>query len=134
VWTRIKKIIKAALQLDRRKLTVLGSECPAVCVYILADIILLRQVEKLPDLGGPFGSPHPGLLGVSQTRQIILTLLDNHQVDNREVLADNATTDRLPPALTITPTITTEAWSAYRTHNKCSAKNIYKKRKIQPDR
>jgi len=100
VWTRIKKIIKAALQLDRRKLTVLGSECPAVCVHILADIIILRQVEQLPDLGGPLGSPHPGLLGVSQTRQIILTLLDNHQVDNREVLADNATTDRLPPALT----------------------------------
>jgi hypothetical protein len=93
-------------------LTILGCECPAVCVDILADIIILEKVEELPDLGGSLGSSHSGLLSVSQPRQIVLSLLDNHQVDNRQVMADNATTDRLPATLTVTPAIPTEAGSA----------------------
>jgi hypothetical protein len=109
------------MERDKAKmLTILGSECPAICVDVLADIIILGKVEELPDLGCPLGSPHPGLLSVSQAGKIILTLLDNHQVDNRQVLADNATTDRLPPALTITPAIPTEARSAYKKHKQMS--------------
>jgi hypothetical protein len=95
-------------------LTILGCECPAVCVDILANIIILGKVEEPPDLGGPLGSPHSGLLSVSKPRQIIFSLLDNHQVDNRQVMADNATTDRFPATLTITPAIPTEARSACR--------------------
>lgn len=64
-------------------LTVLGSEGSAVSVDILADIIILGKVKQLPDLRCPLGSPHPGLLSVSKARQVILTLLDNHQVNNR---------------------------------------------------
>jgi hypothetical protein len=78
-----QETIKITMQLHMRNLTILGSECPAVSVHVLAHIIILGKVEQLPDLGGPLGSPHPGLLSISQTRQIILTLLDNHQVDNR---------------------------------------------------
>jgi hypothetical protein len=93
-------------------LTLLVGEGSAVGVDILADIIILRKVKQLPDLGCPLGSPHPGLLSVGQAREIILTLLNNHQVDDRQVLADDATTDRFPPALTITPSKSTEAGSA----------------------
>ena len=64
-------------------LTLLVREGSAVSVHILADIIILSKVEQLPDLGGPLGSPHPRLLCVGQARQIILALLDDHQVDNR---------------------------------------------------
>jgi hypothetical protein len=95
-----------------KRLTLLVGEGSAVGVDILADIIILSKVEQLPDLGCPLGSPHPWLLSVGQAREIILTLLNNHQVDDREVLADNATTDRFPPALTITPSESTEAWGA----------------------
>jgi hypothetical protein len=52
------------MQLDVGKLTVLGSECPAVCVHVLAYIIILRKVEQLPDLGGPLGSSHTCILEV----------------------------------------------------------------------
>lgn len=65
-----------------RLLTFLVNECPAVCVDVIADIIILSKVEELLDLGSSLGSPHPGLLSVSKARQIILTLLDNHQVNN----------------------------------------------------
>jgi hypothetical protein len=65
------------------KFTLLVSEGPAVCVDISADIIILAKVKELLDLGSPLGSPHPGLLSVSQARQIMLTLLHNNQVNHR---------------------------------------------------
>jgi hypothetical protein len=105
-----KKVTKLV---NKETLTTLGCECPAVCVDILAYIIILGKVEELPDLGCSLGPPHPGLLSVSQTWKVILTLLDNDQVNDRQVLADNATPDRLPPTLTIAPAIPTEARSAY---------------------
>jgi hypothetical protein len=55
------------MQLDTRKLTVLGSEMPAVYAHVLAYIIILGKVEQLPNLRGPLGTPHPCLLSVSQT-------------------------------------------------------------------
>jgi hypothetical protein len=53
------------MQLDTRKLTVLGSELPAVYAHVLAYIIILGKVEQLPNLRGPLGTPHPCLLSVS---------------------------------------------------------------------
>jgi hypothetical protein len=53
------------MQLDTRKLTILGSECLAVRVHVLAHVVILCKIEQLPDLGGPFGTPHPWLLCVS---------------------------------------------------------------------
>jgi hypothetical protein len=54
------------MQLGTRKLIVIGSECPAVYVHVLAYIIILGKVEQLPNLGGPLGTPHPCLLSVSK--------------------------------------------------------------------
>jgi hypothetical protein len=78
---------------DEETLTTLGCECPAVCVDILAHIIILGKVEELPDLGRSLGAPHPGLLSVSQAWKVILTLLDDDQVNDGQVLAHNATSD-----------------------------------------
>lgn len=39
----------------------------------------------------------------------MLTLLDNHQVQNRQVGGDNATPDRLPAALAVSAAVPTEA-------------------------
>ena len=85
-----KKVTKLV---NEETLTTLGCECPAVCVDILAYIIILGKVEELPNLGRSLGAPHPGLLSVSQTWKVILTLLDDDQVNDRQVLTHNATSD-----------------------------------------
>ena len=60
----------------------------------------LGQVEQLADLAGPLGSAHAGLLIIGEARQLRLSLLDNLQVQNRQVRGDDASADRFTTALT----------------------------------
>jgi len=85
-------------------LAILGARLDllAVGVGILADIIILAQVEELPDLAGSLGTETAGNVFVSDTGQLGLSLLDNDQVEGRHVRSDNASTDRLSLALSVT--------------------------------
>ena len=107
--------------MDLRKLTSFCCKGSTVCVNILSHIVLLGQVEQLTDFGCSLWTPHPWLLNISETGQVTLTLFHNYQVQNREVWADNAPTNRFPSTLSIAPSISTE------TRSSCSnAKNINK--------
>merc|ERR1719305_396829 len=91
-----------ALHLGRRKLlllSVLEGEGPLN--DILANIILLGQVEKLPDLAGTLGSQpaRDGVIG--QSRDLSLALLDDGHGEDGEVAVDDAPADRLPLTLSI---------------------------------
>lgn len=66
----------------------------------LADIIFLAETEEAADLGGTLGSEALGVDGVGDAGDLFVTLLDNAEGEDREVHADNATTDGLPLALT----------------------------------
>lgn len=91
-----------------RQLTCFGCEGAAVCVDILADIILFGKVKQFPDLRCPFWTSHSWLLSISQPRKLIVTLLNNYQVEYGEIRTDNASSNRLPSPLTISPSIPTE--------------------------
>jgi len=80
----------------------LGLDLLAVSLGILTDIILLAQVEELSDLAGSLGTKTAGNVLVCDSGQLSLTLLDDNQVKGREVRSDNATTDRLSLALSVT--------------------------------
>ena len=54
-------------------LAILALEAAPVGVDVLAHIVVLGQVEELPDLGGPLGTAHAGLVVISQPRQISWT-------------------------------------------------------------
>merc|ERR1712168_1098648 len=60
---------------------------------VLADIIVLGQVEQATDLAGTLGPKTTGDGVVSKTRNILLTFLDNSQVEYAELSIDNASTD-----------------------------------------
>jgi len=51
-------------------LAILALKAAPVGVDVLAHVIILGQVEKLPDLGCPLGTPHARLVVISQPRQI----------------------------------------------------------------
>merc|ERR1719370_1402404 len=68
---------------------------------ILANVVLLGQVEKLPDLTSTLGS-QPARDGVvSQSGNLSLSLLDYGHGKDREVAVDDAPADRLPLSLSI---------------------------------
>merc|ERR1719370_717234 len=70
---------------------------------ILANVILLGQVEKLPDLAGTLGS-QPARDGVvSQSRDLSLSLLDDGHGKDREVAVDDAPAGSLPLPLVRIP-------------------------------
>jgi len=73
-----------------------------VGVGILADIILLAQVEELPDLAGSLGTKTTGNVLVCNTGQLSISLLDDNQHEGRQIGTDDATTNGLPLALSIT--------------------------------
>ena len=63
--------------------------------HVLADVVLLAQVKKLPDLAGTLGSKSPGDGVVSESGDLSLSLLDNGQVEDGEVTINNAAADGL---------------------------------------
>lgn len=67
---------------------------------LLAPAAHLGQVEQLADLAGPLGTAHAGLLLVGQAGQLLLTLLDNDQVQDSQIGGDDAAADGLAAALT----------------------------------
>jgi len=68
---------------------------------ILPDVILLRQVEELSDLGRPLGTKALGEGDVGQPGNIIITLFDDDNGQNGNIGADDASTDGFALALTI---------------------------------
>merc|ERR1719209_1167930 len=68
---------------------------------VLANIVLLGQVEQLPDLAGTLGS-QPARDGVvGQSGNLSLSLLDDGHGEDGEVAVDDAPADRFPLALSI---------------------------------
>jgi hypothetical protein len=67
---------------------------------VLADIIILGQVEERSDLGGSLGSETAGADSVGETFDLVVSLLDDDKVENRKISADDATSDGLSLALT----------------------------------
>jgi hypothetical protein len=66
----------------------------------LANIIRLVQVEELADVVGTLGTETLGDSSISQSGNVLLTLLNNNKGDDRQVGGNNATTDGLSLALT----------------------------------
>lgn len=69
--------------------------------HVLADIVILAQVEELPDLAGTLGSKSPGDGVVGESGDLTLTLLDDGQVENGEITVNNTAADRLTLALSL---------------------------------
>jgi hypothetical protein len=67
---------------------------------VLADIILLAQVEEATDLGRTLGAETLGQDVVGQAGDIVITLLDDNDREDGDVGADDASTDGLALALT----------------------------------
>lgn len=65
-----------------------------------ADIILLGQTKESSDLGGAFGTEALRVDNVGETRDVAIALFDNGQSQNRQILSDDAATDRLALAFT----------------------------------
>ena len=51
-------------------LAILALKAAPVCVDVLAHVIIFGQVEELPDLGCPLGTPHARFVIIGQPRQI----------------------------------------------------------------
>ena len=70
----------------------------------LGDIVLLGETEELADVGSSLGSETAGNSSslVGQTGDFLLALLDNHQVEDADISTNNAATDRLALAFTLT--------------------------------
>jgi len=75
----------------------------------MPNIIILGQVEHLPDLGGALRTALTRLLLISKARHILLTLLHDNQVQDRQIGRYNAAADRFPAAFTIAAAVAAEA-------------------------
>lgn len=67
---------------------------------VLADVVLLGEVEEAADLGSTLGCKTLGEDGVGKTGDLVLTLLDDNEGKDLDVGADDAATNRLALALT----------------------------------
>jgi len=63
-------------------------------------IVILAEAEEAADLGRTLGAEALGVDNVGQAGDILLSLLDNREGENREIRADDAATDGLALALT----------------------------------
>lgn len=70
-----------------------------VCGVGETYIVLLGEAEELADFRGTLGSETLGVDDVGQAGDVLLALLDNSQSEDRQVHADDATTDGLALAL-----------------------------------
>ena len=66
----------------------------------LPDIILLSQAKESSDLGGSLGTKSLWIDNVGEPWNVLLALLDNGQSKNRQILTNDASSDRLPLSLT----------------------------------
>ncbi len=71
-----------------------------MCSFHVPDIILLGQTKESSDLGGAFGTEALRVDNVGETRDVAIALFDNGQSQNRQILSDDAATDRLALAFT----------------------------------
>lgn len=55
----------------------------------LADIVLLVETEEAADLGGTLGTESLGDNGVGETGEVVLTLLDDAQSEDGEILTSD---------------------------------------------
>ena len=78
----------------------------------LADVVLLAQTEQLADVARTLRTQAAGLRGglVGQTRNLLLALLHDHQVQNADVGTHDAATHGLALTLTL------DVIRAFRTH------------------
>lgn len=67
---------------------------------VLPDIVLLRQVEELPDLGRPLGTETLGKDVLSQPGDLVLALLDDDEREDGDIGTDDAAADGFALALT----------------------------------
>jgi len=65
----------------------------------LSNVVLLGEVEKLSDLAGALRAEAARGWVVSDVGNLLVTLLEDDEVENREIGADDAATNRLPLAL-----------------------------------
>jgi len=70
---------------------------------VLSDVIVLLQVEEFPDLSGTFGAETARDGGVGQAWDFCFSLLDNDEVEDRQVSINDAPTDAPAMSLAITP-------------------------------
>ena len=68
-------------------------------MYCIPNIILLAKTKESSDLGGSLGTQSLRHNNVGETWDVLLTLLDNGQSKDRQILANNATANRLSPSL-----------------------------------
>jgi hypothetical protein len=66
---------------------------------MLSHVILLGQVKKLSNLVGALGAKATRLRAISDIRDILVSLLDDDKVEDRDIGTDNAATDGLALAL-----------------------------------
>lgn len=69
------------------------------CVF-LPNIIFLVETKESSNFGCTLGTESLGLNSVGQTWNIIVALLDDCECQNREILSDDAATDRFALAFT----------------------------------
>lgn len=69
----------------------------------LADVVLLAQTEQLADVARTLGTQAAGLRGglVGQTRNLLLALLHDHQVQDADIRTHDAATHGLALTLTL---------------------------------
>jgi hypothetical protein len=67
--------------------------------YEKTHIIFLAETEETANLGCTLGTETLGVDNVGKTGNVVVALLDDAQSKDREVHADDASTDRLPLAL-----------------------------------
>lgn len=61
----------------------------------LSDVVLLGEVEELSDLGGPLGSEPLGEGLGGESLDLLLSLLDDDDREDGDVVSDDASSDRL---------------------------------------
>lgn len=67
----------------------------------LSDVVVLGQVEEFSDLVGSLGSESARLDLVGETGDVLSSLLNNNKVENRKIGTNDATTDGLSLAGTL---------------------------------
>merc|ERR1719470_11251 len=75
----------------------------AAASLFFSPLLLFGQVKQLPDLAGPLGSQPPGDGVVGEPGDLSLALLDDGHGEDSQVAVHDASADRLPLTLSITP-------------------------------